>query len=73
MGGGLPVGSLTMIEGGSGSGKSVLSQQIMWGALQDGFIVSLFSSENSVKSLVTQMKSIDLDIFDFLLMGKFKM
>ncbi len=73
MGGGLPCGSLTMIEGGSGSGKSVLSQQIMWGALQDGFIVSLFSSENSVKSLVTQMKSIDLDIYDFLLMGKFKM
>lgn len=73
MGGGLPTGSLTLIEGGSGSGKSVLSQQIMWGALQDGFIVSAFSSENSVKSLVTQMKSIDLDIFDFLLMGKFKL
>lgn len=72
MGGGLPVGSLTLIEGGSGSGKSVLSQQIMWGALQDGFIVSLFSSENGVKSLIPQMKSIDLDIFDFLLMGKFK-
>ncbi len=72
MGGGIPVGSLTLIEGASGSGKSVLSQQIMWGALQDGFIVSVFSSENSVKSMVTQMKSIDLDIFEFLLMSKFK-
>jgi flagellar protein FlaH len=72
MGGGLPVGSLTLVEGGSGAGKSVLSQQILWGALQDGFTVSLFTSENSVKSLVSQMRSISLDIFDFLLIGKFK-
>jgi flagellar protein FlaH len=72
MGGGLPTGSLTLIEGGSGSGKSVLSQQIIWGALQDGFIASLFTTENNVKSLVTQMKSIDLDVFDFLLLRKFR-
>jgi flagellar protein FlaH len=72
MGGGIPVGSLTLIEGSSGSGKSVLSQQIIWGSLQDGFIVSLFTTENTVKSLVQQMQSIDLDILDFLLLGKFK-
>lgn len=72
MGGGLPIGSLTLIEGNSGSGKSVLSQQIMWGSLREGFQVSLFTSENTVKSLVSQMQSIDLDILDFLLIGKFK-
>lgn len=72
MGGGLPVGSLVLIEGSSGSGKSVLSQTIMHGALQDGFRVSLFTSENTVKSLVSQMESIDLDILDYLLLGKFK-
>ena len=72
MGGGIPVGSLVLIEGTSGAGKSVLSQQIIWGSLQDGFEVTLFTSENSVKSLVTQMDSIDLDILDFLLLGKFK-
>lgn len=72
LGGGLPVGSLILIEGGSGSGKSVLSQQILWGALQDGFRVTLFTSENTVKSLVNQMRSIDLDILDFLLLGKFR-
>jgi len=70
MGGGLPAGSLTLIEGGSGSGKSVLSQQILWGALQDGFSVSLFTSENSVNSMVTQMAKLDLDILDFLLLGR---
>jgi flagellar protein FlaH len=72
MGGGIPVGSLTLIEGTSGAGKSVLSQQIIWGSLQTGFTVSLFTSENSVKSLVSQMQSIDLDILDFLLLGKFR-
>lgn len=70
MGEGLPAGSLVLVEGGSGSGKSVLTQQIMWGALRDCYRVGLFTSENSVKSLVSQMQSIDLDILDFLLLGK---
>ncbi len=72
MGGGLPVQSLALIEGGSGAGKSVLSQQIINGALSDGFRVSLFTSENTVKSLVSQMQSIDMDILDYLLLGKLK-
>ena len=37
MGGGVPLGSLTLIEGDSHSGKSVLSQQMTWGSLHDGF------------------------------------
>ncbi len=72
MGGGLPVGCLTLIEGVSGSGKSVLSQQMAFGALQDGYRVSLFTSENTVKSLMKQMGSIDLDVLDFLLLGKLR-
>lgn len=70
MGGGIPLGSLTLIEGSSGAGKSVLTQQMMWGSLNDGFTLSLFTSENSVKSLVKQMRSLDLDILDFVLLGK---
>jgi flagellar protein FlaH len=70
MGGGIPVGSLTLIEGNSGAGKSVLAQQIVWGSLQDGFTSTLFTSEDTVKSLVRQMRSLDLDILDFLLLGK---
>jgi flagellar protein FlaH len=71
MGGGLPQGSLTLIEGVSGSGKSVLSQQMIWGALEQGYRVALFTSENTVKSLISQMESIDLDVLDFLLLSKF--
>ena len=72
MGDGIPIGSLTLIEGTSGAGKSVLSQQIIWGSLREGFSVSLFTSENSVKSLISQMQSIDLDILDFLLLGRLR-
>jgi flagellar protein FlaH len=72
LGEGIPAGSLLLIEGGSGSGKSVLSQQLIWGALNEGFRVSLFTSENTVSSLITQMQSIDLDVLDFLLLGKFR-
>ncbi len=72
MGGGIPAGSLVLIEGSSGSGKSVLSQQLLWGALQDGYSAAVFTSENTVKSLVSQMRSIDLEILDFLLLGMFR-
>lgn len=72
MGGGIPAGSLMLIEGSSGAGKSVLSQQIIRGSLDDHYSVSLFTSENGIKSLVSQMESIDLDILDFLLLGRLR-
>jgi flagellar protein FlaH len=72
LGGGLPFGALTLIEGESGSGKSVLTQQILWGALQQGLRVVAFTSENTVKSLIYQMQSIDLDVLDFLLLSKLR-
>ena len=72
MGGGIPLGSLTLIEGSSGAGKSVLSQQMIWGCISDGIDLTLFTSENSIKSLVKQMRSLDLDILDFLLLGRLR-
>jgi flagellar protein FlaH len=72
LGGGLPLGALTLVEGSSGAGKSVLSQQILWGALQDGLTATLFTSENSVSSLVSQMQKLNLDILDHLLLRKLR-
>jgi flagellar protein FlaH len=72
MGGGVPINSLTLIEGDSGAGKSVLSQQMMYGCLVDGYRLSLFTSENSVKSLVKQMRSLNMDILDYLLLDKLR-
>ena len=72
LGGGIPMGSMTLIEGESDSGKSVLSQQMIWGSLYDGFSVVLYTTENTVKSFSKQMNSLSLDVSDFLLLGKLK-
>ena len=72
MGGGVPLGSLTLIEGASGAGKSVLTQQMMHGSLQEGYKLALFTSENTVRSLITQMRSLSLDIVNFLLLGRLR-
>ncbi len=69
LGGGIPVGSLTLIEGQSDAGKSVLSQQMMWGALNSKHRVILFTTENTVKSMHSQMESLGLSILDALLLG----
>ncbi len=72
MGGGIPLGSLTMVEGPSDSGKSVLLQQMIWGSLNSGHRVRVFTTENTVKSLARQMGSLGLDIVDYLLLGRLK-
>ena len=72
MGGGIPARSLSLIEGQSSAGKSVLSQQIIWGSLQGGYKVTLFTTENTVKSFVRQMSSLSLDILDSLLLGQLR-
>jgi flagellar protein FlaH len=70
MGGGIPAGSLTLIEGQSEAGKSVLTQQLVWGGLQDGKRVAYYTTENTTRSLMRQMSSLSLDITDFFLMRR---
>src|SRR3972149_10950795 len=70
MGGGIPQGSLTLIEGQSQAGKSVLTQQLVWGGLQDGKRVAYYTTENTTRSLMRQMSSLSLDITDFFLMRR---
>lgn len=72
LGGGIPIGSLVLIEGQSDAGKSVLCQQMIWGSLTGGFKVILFTTENTVKSLMSQMESLGLGILDYLLLGRLK-
>ena len=72
MGGGIPLRSLTLIEGQPDAGKSVLAQQMVWGAVQSGFRTTMFTTENSVQSLVRQMDSLGLDILDALLLDELR-
>ncbi len=70
IGGGIPQGSLTLIEGQSDAGKSVATQQFMWGALNNGFKVAVYTTENTVRSLLRQMASLSLDVTDFFLLNQ---
>lgn len=70
IGGGIPEGSLTLIEGQSEAGKSVLTQQLVWGGLQDGKRVAYYTTENTTRSLMRQMSSLSLDITDFFIMRR---
>jgi len=70
IGGGLPPRSLTLIEGQSDAGKSVLTQQFIWGTLQNGMRISVYTTENTTASLLRQMESLALGIDDFYLLGR---
>ena len=70
MGGGIPLGSLTLVEGQSDAGKSVLVQQLTWGALRDGLRVLFYTTENTTRSLLQQMRELGLDIEDYFLLGR---
>lgn len=66
---GLPLQSLTLIEGENDTGKSVLTQQIIWGAMKQGLDVDLFSTEMTTQSFLKQMESMSLDISDYFAWG----
>jgi len=69
IGGGIPCGSLTLIEGQSDAGKTVLTQQLIWGSLNCDHRVMLFTTENTVRSFNKQMQSLGLNIQWYLLLG----
>jgi flagellar protein FlaH len=66
---GIPLESLTVIEGENDTGKSVLTQQIIWGAMKQGFCVDLFTTESTTKSFLKQMESMSLDISEYFAWG----
>jgi flagellar protein FlaH len=66
---GLPRGSLTLIEGENDTGKSVLTQQIIWGAMKQGLNVDIFSTEMTTKSFLSQMEAMSLDVSEYFAWG----
>jgi flagellar protein FlaH len=72
LGGGIPVGSLVLVEGQSDSGKSVISQHFAHGALKGKLATVYYTTENTVKSLISQMNSLDLDVTDYFLCDRLR-
>ena len=72
LGGGIPVGSLVLLEGQSDAGKSVLSQHFSHSTLTSKISVACYTTENTVKSLMSQMNSLNLDVTDYFLCDRLR-
>ena len=72
LGGGIPVGSLVLLEGQSDAGKSVLTQHFSHSTLVNKLSVACYTTENTVKSLMSQMNSLNLDVTDYFLCDRLR-
>jgi flagellar protein FlaH len=70
LGGGIPLDTLTLVEGDPESGKSVVIQQLAYGALKEGLKVSIFLSEQTVREFLNQMEDLGMQITDHYLVGR---
>ncbi len=67
LGGGIPRGSIVLMEGDYGAGKSAISQRMTYGFCQEETTVSVLSTELTVKGFLDQMHSLSYDVVDHLL------
>jgi flagellar protein FlaH len=70
VGGGLPEGSLVLLEGETGTGKSALASRFVYGLTEEGTSVGMVSTESSAREYVAQMHSLSYDVVDALLDGR---
>ncbi|QSG07039.1 ATPase domain-containing protein [Halapricum desulfuricans] len=67
LGGGIPPGSIVLIEGDYGAGKSAMSQRFTYGLCEEGYQVTTLSTELTVGSFLDQMHSLDYDMVEHVL------
>jgi len=67
LGGGIPSGSIVLMEGDYGAGKSVLSQRFTYGFSQENTSVTMLSTELNVSGFIDQMNSLSYDVVSPLL------
>ena len=67
LGGGIPPGSIVLVEGDYGAGKSAMSQRFAYGLCQEDHSVTMLSTELTVGSFLDQMHSLDYGMVEHLL------
>ncbi len=67
LGGGIPRGSIVLIEGDYGAGKSAMSQRFSYGLCETGHSVTLLSTELTVSGFIDQMHSLSYSVEEHLL------
>lgn len=61
---------LCLIEGPNDSGKSILSQQYVYGALRCGFKTLYITTETGVRGLIKNMEEVSLSVKDYYVRGR---
>lgn len=67
LGGGIPRGSIVLMEGDYGAGKSAISQRMSYGFCEEETTVSVLSTELTVTGFLDQMNSMSYDVVEHLL------
>ena len=67
LGGGIPQGSIVLVEGDYGAGKSAMSQRFSYGLCQEDYKVTLLSTELTVRGFIDQMHSLSYGVEEHLL------
>jgi len=67
LGGGVPPGSIVLVEGDYGAGKSALSQRLTYGFCEENHSVTYLSTELTVSGFIDQMHSLSYGMVDHLL------
>ena len=68
--GGIPLGSLTLIEGIPSSGKSVLCKHFTYESLLGGHGVAYFTSDDLGRGFISQMESLGRDVTNYFRAGQ---
>ena len=72
LGGGIPAGSLSLIEGHSSAGKSVLCQHLAYTSLSKGQSVVYITFEETTQGLLSKMASLGMDVSQYFEMNKLR-
>lgn len=67
LGGGVPRGSIVLLEGDYGAGKSAMSQRFTYGFCESGATVTYLSTELTVSGFIDQMHSMSYGVEEHLL------
>lgn len=67
--GGIPAPNLILVEGPHGSSKTVLLQQILYGALKSGLKAVAVTTETTSLDFLRKMKNISLDVRSHIIKG----
>lgn len=70
IGGGIPAGTIMLLEGDRGTGKSIFAQRLLYGFLMNGYSVSYVSSQYTTVEYIRQMFSLGYDVVPFLIRKK---